>query len=176
MKKYKVEFVISEEETNVWFHQPTETMRFGKADITEETKSCFLFQEIVAISENPIDEDDTECTRLYFNGHEIIASYPIIENVYSLIPEKKVIKLIEDYNNKKDLFIELSYEDLKNDYCISTPSELGDKITKYTLKYMGTPQYNDIILAIEFGYHLREEELEKQTKIKNHEKQNRFSN
>jgi hypothetical protein len=37
---------------------------------------------------------------------------------------------------------------------------LGKEILDYVEKYKGTNKYNDILLAIEFGYHLKEKEYE----------------
>jgi hypothetical protein len=37
--------------------------------------------------------------------------------------------------------------------------ELGSKIVEYAKKYEGTTKYNDILLAIEFGYNLHNEEI-----------------
>lgn len=35
---------------------------------------------------------------------------------------------------------------------------LGKEILDYVEKYKGTNKYNDVLLAIEFGYHLKEKE------------------
>lgn len=36
----------------------------------------------------------------------------------------------------------------------------GKEIGEYAEKYKGTGKYNDVLLAIEFGYHLKEKEYE----------------
>lgn len=36
--------------------------------------------------------------------------------------------------------------------------ELGKKINEYCKQYEGTDKYNDVVLAIQFGYHLKEKE------------------
>lgn len=96
-KRYKVDFNISTTETKVYYHNPTETMHFGKAKYTKETKSCYTFFEIVAV----------------YGGVFAVASYPD-SKFLNVIPESEVKRLVDDFNSKKALFIKLDLDDKIN--------------------------------------------------------------
>lgn len=101
-KRCKVDFNESTTETKVFYHHPTETMRFGKAKFTKETKSCYTFFELVAV----------------YNGVFAVASYPKSEYLHN-IPESEVKRLVDDFNNKKALFIKIDLDNKVNNKKLS---------------------------------------------------------
>lgn len=107
-KRYKIDFNESATETKVFYHHPTETMRFGKANHTKETKSCYTFFEVVAVHK----------------GFLAVASYPKHEFL-NVISESEVKRLVDDFNNKKALFIMLDLGDKLNNKKLSKAKSIA---------------------------------------------------
>jgi hypothetical protein len=67
---------------------------------------------------------------------------------------KEFDKEESNYNMKSEILDEMEKQ-------IAFTQEMGEKIVKYLEKYKGQSIYNEIAVAIEFGYHLKQEEDEK---------------